>query len=242
MPHGLRAALLVCLCLSVHPAAAVTFGFSGTVGTVIDTEDFLDSSVAPTTVVTGTYEVTPTSGDGVSPFGVGPAQLSFQLGNYLYSASQSSHTIALINDHDANPNPPPVVLDDIWQAAEFAASELTPASNSSGSFAGYFALLQFFDFDATALDGNEDEPFVPGSATAPWEQVRLTLNSVNDSLVYDNRVKVQVDITSWGVQSVPEARTGALLAFGLASLALRARKFRAASRRRAKAMGQRADS
>jgi hypothetical protein len=221
MPHALRAALFLCLWLPA-PATALTFAFSGTVETVTDTDDFLDGSVAPATVVTGTFEVDPTSANTSSPFGVGLAQLSFQLGNYLFQASQDPHAISLINDHVvAGP-----VTDDILQAAEILAPDLTPTSNSSGDFAGYLALIQFFDFDSTVFDGSETQPFVPGSVAAPWEQVRLTLNSVDDSGVYDERAKVQVDLTSWAVQPVPEPRSAMLLALGLASFAHQRRRAR----------------
>lgn len=224
MPHALRVALLVCLCLPA-PAGATTFAFSGTiVDAVVDTGDFLDASVDIGTVVTGTYEVT-VSGTGSSPFNVGVAHLSFQLGNYLFDQSQSSHTIALIDDHVLATDPF-LVMDDIWEPAEMVDSELTPASNSSGDFGGYAALIQFFDFDSTAFDGNETEPFVPDSTAAPWDQARLTLNSVDGSLVYDNGVKVQAEITSWSVQPVPEPCTSLLLVLGLASFAHQRRRAR----------------
>jgi hypothetical protein len=223
MPHALRVALLVCLCLPA-PASALTFAFSGTVETVTDGSNFLDASVAPGTAVTGTYEVTPTSADGSSPFGVGLAQLSFQVGNYLFDTSQGSHTIALIDDRDTGI---PGITVDLWQSLAIVATDLSPATNFSGDFGGYAAQIEFYDSESAVFDGSESEPFVPGDyPAAPWDQARLTLNSVNGSSNLDGRVQVQVDITSWGLQPVPEPRSSVLLALGLASFAHQRRRAR----------------
>jgi hypothetical protein len=219
MPHALRAALLLCLLLPIS-ARALTIQFSGVIETVQDDLDFLDASVVVGAPVSGSYEVDPTSASGGSPFAVGAAQLAFAIGNYQFAASQGSHAIALINDH--------VVLgpvtDDIWQTLEFVIPELTPAANANGASAGYAALIQFFDFDSAAFDGSESAPIVPAEIAAPWDQVRLTLNSVDGTGSIDQNVQVQVNLTSWSV--VPEPRSAALLTLGLVSLAVHTRRGR----------------
>lgn len=223
MPHALRAALLVCLCLPA-PAAAVMIQFSGTVTFVSDDFNRLDASVdadAPATVVSGTYTVDPTSPDPSSPFEVGPAQLVFQLGNYLFDTSQNPHEIALIDDRVASTDPFVITLD-VWQSLAIFSSDLDPATNPAPS-AGYVAQIEFFDFSSSHFDGTESAPFVP-SSLAGWDQVWLTLNSVDGSGSLDDAVEVEMAIDTWSVQPVPEPRSAALLAFGLASLALRARR------------------
>src|SRR2546428_10330151 len=113
MPPAIRVALVVCLCLpAAASASTLGFSFSGSIDeTVTDPDQFLDGSVAPGVVVTGTYEVDPTTADGSSPFGVGPAHLSFELGNYTFDMTQDPHSIALINDTG-----PPGSEVDLWQS------------------------------------------------------------------------------------------------------------------------------
>jgi len=214
MPHALRAALLVCLCALPAPALAVAISLTGVVENVIDGPDFLDSSVQPGAAVSVDYQVDLASASGGSPFTVGPAHLIIHLGNYTFDATQDPHSIFL--DNDRATGIPGVTLD-VWQSGDIVDSELSPASNSSGNFAGYLARLEFFDFDSTAFDGNETAPVDPsGPISAAWDQVRLTLSSVDASLAIDGRVQVQM--------AVPEPRSAALLAFGLLSLALRERR------------------
>jgi hypothetical protein len=211
MPHALRAALLVCLLLP-FPASAVTFAFTGTVDeTVTDPENFLDDSVAPGIGVSGTYDVDLTTADGSSPFDVGVASLSFQLGNYGFDRTQDPHRITLINDTG-----PPGFIVDIWQSLSFAVGDLNPGTNYSGNFGGYAVRIEFFDNTATNFDGSETAPFVP-SDLSDWSFGRLLLDSLDGSGSPDGRVQVQVNFTSWA--PVPEPRTGVLLALGLASLA-----------------------
>jgi hypothetical protein len=229
MPHALRAAaLLGCLLLlPVSATAALTaFDFSGTVTSLSNGFDMLDASVsdgstpgAPAaTTVSGTYQVDPTSEDKATPFGVGLAHLSFQLGGYLFQATQTSHTIALEDETGAEG-----FEVDRWQSRAMLDSDLTPLTSNHGpGFAGYVAQIEFYDFERDVFDGTETAPFVPDAVDFPWNQARLTLNSVDGSLIYDNRVKVEVNITRW--TEVPESRSAVLLALGLASIAWRERK------------------
>jgi hypothetical protein len=214
MPHALRAALLLCLCVPA-PALAVTISFTGVVQSVVDSDDFLDGSVAPGAPVSVSYQVDLTSADTSSPFGVGLAQLTFSLGNYQFSASQDPHAVALINDR---PTGIPGVTVDVWQSDAIVEPDLTPPSSSSGSFNGFAAQLEFFDFDSTVFDGSETAPIDPTDPLVffRWEQVRLTLNSLDGSNQLDGRVQVQM--------AVPEPRSALLLAFGLALLATRNRR------------------
>ena len=224
MSHALRVALLVCVCLAAPAAAAPSsFVFSGTVGSVTDSGSFLDGSVAPGGAVTGTYDVDPTSADSNSPFGVGLAHLVFQVGSYQFDATQNPHAISLRNDVATGV---PGLVVDRWDASSFAVPDLAPATSSSGDFGGYIAQLTFFDFDATAFDGSESAPFVPGDPGAPWDQVSIALFSVNGASAIDNRVKVQMNLSNWSAAPVPEPRSAALLALELLSLAVRERRRR----------------
>ncbi|MGH7337502.1 MAG: hypothetical protein ACREI7_07990 [Myxococcota bacterium] len=246
MPHALRAALLVCLLLPAS-AGALTIGvtFAGTVEALFDPENLLDASVSgqpqsqndpPATTVSGTYTVDLPGGAGGSPFEVGVAHLFFTLGNYTFDGTQSAHAIAMIDNQDTGI---PGVTTDHWQTREITLSDLDPATQPTGNFAGYAGQIDFFDNTSTQFDGSETAPIVPSDLTG-WEPThRLTLNFLKDNgdgtTSFDpQRFQLQVNLTSWSAQPVPEPRSAALLAFGLASLALRARKFRAASRRRAK--------
>jgi hypothetical protein len=173
----------------------------------------------PATTVTGTYQVDPTSADTNSPFAVGLAEISFQLGIYQFQASQSSHTIALENDTGA-----PGFEVDRWQSRAIVMPDLSPTTSNHGAgFAGYAAQIEFYDFNREVFDGTETAPFVPDFG-APWEQVRLTLNSVDGSAAFDGRLQVEVNLSSWSV--VPEPRSAVLLALGLASLAHQRRRAR----------------
>ncbi len=93
-----------------------------------------------------------------------------------------------------------------------------------GDFGGYIAQLFFFDFDATVFDGSETAPFVPSDPGTPWDQVSLLLFSVDGASSIDNRVRVQMNLTSWSAAPVPEPHTAALLALGLLALAVRGRR------------------
>jgi len=222
MPRFLAAALAVCICAPAS-AHALTVLFSGTVAEeVSDDFGFLDDSVGLDTTVTGTYQVDPSNVIGSSPFAVGPARLTFQLGNYVFDASQDPHTISLIDNHIVDPGTPPQppVTDDIWRSGAIAASDLSPATNPGGGFAGYAAQIEFFDFTSTALNGGETQPFVPADLTG-WNDVRLTLNSVDGSGNIDGTVQVMVRIESWSI--VPEPGTAVLLALGLVLIASRRR-------------------
>jgi hypothetical protein len=214
MPHALCAVLLLCLCIPA-PALAVTISFTGLVQSVVDSDDFLDGSVVAGAPVSGSYQVDLTSADTSSPFGVGLAQLSFQLGNYQFSASQNPHAVALINDR---PTGIPGVTVDVWQSDAIVEPDLTPPSNSSGSFAGFAAQLEFFDFDSSVFDGSETAPIDPTDPLfySQWDQVRLTLNSLDGTNSLDGRVQVQM--------AIPEPRSALLLALGLALLATRDRQ------------------
>jgi len=215
MPHLLRAALLLAVLLPT-PGAAAMFAFSGTVATVLDTSHFLDASVAAGNGAAGTYTVDPTSASASSPFAVGAAQISFQLGDYQLTVSQDPSTIALIHDTG-----PPVAPVDLWQSGVFTASDLSPATQSSGNFAGYSVQIEFFDNTASKLTGTETAPFVPPDLLG-WSQARLLLDSLarnpDGSTSPDGRVQVQVNLDSWSV--VPEPRSSALLTLGLALLAV----------------------
>jgi hypothetical protein len=214
MPHALRAALLVCLCLPV-PARALTLSFTGVIESVIDGSNFLDGSVTPNAPVSGTYQVDLTTADTSSPFGVGAGHLVIAIGDYTFDAAQDPDTIALIDNRNTGI---PGVTVDVWQSGALVDSELSPPSNSSGSFGGYVAQIEFYDFDSSVFDGSETAPIDPlDPAVYPnWEQVRVTLNSVNGSLNPDGRVVVQL--------AIPEPRSGALLAVGVAALARRRRR------------------
>jgi len=224
MPHAIRAALVVCLCLA-GPASASTllFSFSGTIDAgVKDTDNFLDDSVVADVAVTGTYEVDLATADTHTPFTVGLAHLSFGLGNYTFDASQDPHSITFINNTG-----PPISPVDIWQSLPIKISDLGPSgTNTSGNFAGYAARIEFFDGTASQLDGTETAPFVP-DVLGDWNIKRLVLESHKDNgdgtTSFDDRVQVQVNFDSWSVQVVPEPSSVALLALGLVSLALRAR-------------------
>ena len=219
MPHALRVAVLVCLLGLPAPGFALTVDFSGTIDTVSDSFGALDGSVVRGGAVSGTYQVVPSSSDMHTPFGVGPAQLTFQLGNYLFDQTQD-HAISLIDNQDTGI---PGVTTDHWQSREIVKPDLSPSTSPSGSSVAYAAQIDFFDSESDQFDGNERAPFVPADLMG-WEISRLTLNSVDNSGTFNNRVKVQVNIDNWNVVPVPEPRSAALVLFGLASLAHRARK------------------
>jgi hypothetical protein len=225
MPRFMAAALAVWLCAPAS-AHAFTVLFSGTVAEAVsDDSGLLDDSVALGTTVTGSYEVDPSNLIGTSPFAVGPARLAFQLGNYAFDA-QDPHTISLIDDRIVDPGTPPnpPITVDVWQSGAIVASDLSPATQPGGGFAGYAAQIEFFDFTSTAFNGGETEPFVPADLTG-WSQVRLDLNSLVSSgggpPSIDERVHVHVRIESWSI--VPEPRAVVLLALGLVLIAARAR-------------------
>jgi hypothetical protein len=224
MPHALCAALFVCLALAA-PASAITYVFSGTVTTLSDGTDLLDASVDLGTPVSGSYEVDPSSGSGGSPFAVGLAQLAFALGNYSFAANENPHELSLIDDRVVSPSP--LITVDIWQSRGIVMSDLSPATNPGGGFAGYAAQLEFFDFSSSQFDGSETAPIVP-SGLAGWDQVRLSLNSLMDdgggSTSIDGRVQVQIDLDSWGAAPVPEPSSGSLVTLGVGCLVLRARR------------------
>jgi hypothetical protein len=218
MPHALRVALLVCLWLPCS-ASAASYSFSGSIESVTDLDDFLDASVAPGVLVSGTYEVDLATSDGGSPFTVGSAQLSFGLGNYGFDATQDPHSISLINDTG-----PPGFAIDLWQSGSLSVADLVGGTSSSGNFAGYRARIEFFDATASQFTGTETAPFVPDVVTG-WTQVRLILESLQDdgggATSFDGRVQVQVNLTS-----IPEPRSAMLIALGLVSLAVRAQRNR----------------
>jgi hypothetical protein len=218
MPHALRAALLVCLLLP-GPAAAFTFSFSGFVESA-DNAGFLDSSVhaaspgIEATAVTVNYVVDPSTADVSSPFDVGTAHLTIQFGSYTFDSGPVSGTIAHLDDAGV-----PGSTLDIWQSNLFSVSDLSPATTPSGSFGGYSAQLQFFDFDSAVFDGSESEPIDP---TAPafssaWDLVRIEFFSLDGSQNQTTSVHLQM-------VPVPEPRALALVALGLVSLAVRARQ------------------
>jgi hypothetical protein len=209
MPHALRVALFVCLLLP-GPSAALTIAFSGFVETV-DNAGFLDSSVHVGTPVTVNYEVDVTTADVSSPFAVGAAQLTIQFGSYTFDAGPITGTIALVNDTGV-----PGSTIDIWQSNLFQVSDLNPATTPSGSFGGYSAQLQFFDFDSSVFDGSESQPIDP---TAPafssaWDLVRIEFFSLDSSMSQTTSVHLQM-------VPVPEPHTAALVALGLVPLAIR---------------------
>ena len=210
MPHALRAALLVCLLLPA-PAVALTIAFSGFIETA-DNAGFLDSSVQVGTPVTVTYVVDPTTADVISPFAVGPAQLTIQFGSYTFAVGPIAGTIAMIN----NTGPPGATID-IWQSDLFKVTDLTPATTPSGSFGGYSAQLQFFDFDSSVFDGSESAPIDPTAAafSLAWDQIRIEFFSLDGS---------QNQTTAVHLQMTPEPDSAALLALGLVSCALHARR------------------
>jgi hypothetical protein len=221
MPHAVRVALLVCLCLPLAATAApLTYSFSGSIDSVTDSDDFLDSSVAPTVSVSGTYEVDPATTSSSSPFTVGPSHLVFGLGNYGFDQSEDPDTIRLINDTG-----PPGFEVDLWQSGSLTVSDLAGGTNSSGNFAGYAARIEFFDNTHSNFDGTESAPTIPDDIVG-WTQARLILDSLKDNgdgtSSPDGRVQVQVNFSSWSI--VPEPNSSALVALGLVWLALRARQ------------------
>jgi hypothetical protein len=223
MPHALRVALLLCLCFpAAASAATLSFSFSGSIETVTDSDDFLDSSVAPSGLVSGTYDVDLATASGASPFTVGPAHLVFGLGSYGFDSSQDPHSISLIN----NTGPPGFPID-LWQSGSVVIPDLIGGTNFSGNFAGYQARIEFFDNSASQFDGTESAPIVPDDVVG-WTQARLVLESLKDNgdstTSFDGRVQVQVNLSSWSATPVPEPKSSALLALGLVSLALRARR------------------
>jgi hypothetical protein len=221
MPQALRFALLVCLCLSfAAPTPALTFSFSGFVETAdpADSSGFLDSSVHVGTSVTVTYVVDLDTEDDTNPFDVGPAQLTIQLGSgpdpYTFDAGPISGTVALLNDSG-----PPGATVDIWQSDLFKVSDLSRPTTPVGSFGGYSAQLQFFDFGSSVFDGTESQPIDP---TAPafssaWELVRIEFFSLDGSMNQTTAVHLQI-------VPIPEPHSAALLALGLVPLAVRARR------------------
>jgi hypothetical protein len=209
MPHALGAVLLLCLLLP-GPAAALTITFSGFIETA-DNAGFLDASVQVGTPVTINYVVDPTTGDLTSPFTVGTAQLTLQFGSYTFDSSVISGTISMLNDTG-----PPGSTVDIWQSDLFKVSDLSPATTPSGSFGGYAAQLQFFDFDSSVFNGSESAPIDPTSPafSSAWDQVRIEFFSLDGSQNQSLAVHLQM---------TPEPHTAALLALGLVSFAVRAR-------------------
>jgi hypothetical protein len=221
MPHALRVAVLISLCLPVS-ARALTVSFSGAVESVIDGSHLLDASVTTGALVAGSYQVDPTSASTSSPFAVGPARLAFALGNYEFDASQNPGSIALINNR-----PVLSAAVDLWQTGEFVTPGLSPASGATGGDFAALAQIELNDFSASRFNGLERAPFVP-SNLAGWDQALLRLDSIASNGSIDGRVQVQVNLLSWSV--VPEPRSAVLLALGLVSLALRERR-RARGRR-----------
>ena len=229
MPHALRVALLLCL-LVPSAARALAISFSGSIDSAdpADNSGFLDASVHVGTPVTVNYVVDLSSADASSPFTVGPAQLTIAFGSYTFDLGPLTGTIALLDNTG-----PPIAPIDIWQTNLFKISDLSPATTPSGSFGGYSAQLQFFDFQGGVFDGGETQPIDPTDSafSTAWDLVRIEFFSLDGSQNQTTSVHLQM-------VPVPESRSATLLALGLAALALRERgKFRAASHRRAKAIG-----
>jgi hypothetical protein len=220
-------ALAVCLCISAS-ASALTIAFTGTVQSATGEASLLGGSAAPGTQLVGTYEVDPSGVVGTSPFAVGPARLSFQLGGHAYDATDPAHTIALIDDRVVAPAAPPLpaITVDVWQSGVFVDADLDPATDPGGAFAGYGAQIELFDSDSAIFDGSETTPFVPADL-GDFENVRLTLNTLvangGGPPAIDGRLQVQVHIDSWTVVPVPEARSALLVAWGLVLIAVRRR-------------------
>src|SRR5262245_49635202 len=110
-------ALAVCLCTPA-PASALTIAFAGTVQGVSGEAALLGGSAALGTPLVGTYQVDPGGASGSSPFAVGPGRISFQLGSHTFDATDSAHTIALIDDRIVVPAAPPIpaITVDVWQS------------------------------------------------------------------------------------------------------------------------------